>query len=397
MEGHLIEILSLLLRYLHMIAGIAWIGASFYFVMLDRSLKPPAKPADAKRGAAGELWAVHGGGFYHSQKLPAGPKGEPLARDLHWSKWEAYTTWLTGIGLLGLIYWYGADIYLIDPQVMALEQAQAIGISIGFLAGGWLIYDGLCRSALAKNDRVLGGILFALAALIAAGLCQIYSGRGAYLMFGAVLGTCMAANVFFVIIPGQKRMVAEIRAGRAVDPQPGLRGKQRSVHNTYFTLPVLFAMISHHYAITYGHAYNWLILIGIALSGALIRVFFVSRHGAGRPAYAAGAVAVVIGLAVLWGMRPNLPADTGVTTITDADILAIVTQRCSGCHSARPDPALGFPAAPQGVAYDSLPDITAKAGTIYQQSAATRAMPPGNLTGMTEDERRLIEAWYLSR
>ena len=397
MEGFFVDILGLLLRWLHMIAGIAWIGASFYFVMLDRSLQAPQRPADAKRGVAGELWAVHGGGFYHSQKLPTGPKGEPLAADLHWSKWEAYTTWLTGIGLLGLIYWYGADLYLIDPQVMALDRAQAIGISIGFLTGGWLIYDGVCRSALAKNDRLLGGILFALTALAAWGLCQIYSGRGAYLMFGAVLGTCMAANVFFVIIPGQKQMVAQIRAGRAVDPKPGLRGKQRSVHNTYFTLPVLFTMISHHYAITYGHAYNWLILIGIALSGALIRVFFVSRHGAGRPAYAAAAVAVLSMLAVAWVMLPKITAVAVPQAITDTEILAIVTQRCSGCHSARPDPALGFPAAPQGVAYDSLSDITAQADMIYQQSAVSRTMPLGNLTGMTEDERRQIEAWYLSR
>ncbi len=272
MEAYIVDWLNLLVRWLHMIAGIAWIGASFYFVMLDSSLKSPKKPQDAGRGVSGELWAVHGGGVYQSQKFLAGPQGEPLSKDLHWSKWEAYTTWMSGIFLLALIYWYGAEIYLIDPNVLALTKPVAILISIAFLAGGWIVYDLLCKSKLGENDVALGAVMFILVAMAAFGLCQLFSGRGAYIMFGAMLGTIMAANVFFVIIPGQKALVKAIRENSEPDPKHGQRGKQRSVHNTYFTLPVLFTMISNHYAMTYSHEYNWAILIAIALAGALIRV-----------------------------------------------------------------------------------------------------------------------------
>ena len=381
----------------HITFGIAWIGASFYFVMLDNSLRPPKKAGDTERGVFGELWAVHGGGFYHSQKFMTGPKGEPLTRDLHWSKWEAYTTWLTGISLLALVYWYGADIYLIDPNVMPLSQGMAIGISIAFLVGGWLVYDLLCKSPLAQDDRVLGAVVFALVALAAWGLCQIYSGRGAYMMFGAMLGTSMVANVFFVIIPGQKKMVEDIHAGREVDPEPGKWGKQRSVHNTYFTLPVLFTMISNHYATTYGNEYNWLVLIGLTIAGALIRVFFVSRHREGTPTYGAAAAAVVVLLAVFIYLAPSPPADTGqAKAVSAAEIEKIVATRCTVCHSANPTQA-GFAAAPKGIVYDTSDEIATQALMIYQQAVVTQAMPIGNLTGMTERERKAVETRYLSQ
>lgn len=397
MEGYIVDVLSLLLRWLHMITGIAWIGASFYFVMLDTSLKPPKKSSDTDRGVFGELWAVHGGGFYNSQKFLTGPRDEPLTKDLHWSKWEAYTTWLSGISLLILIYWYGAEIYLIDPGVMALSKPVAIGISAAFLAGGWLIYDLLCKSPLARSDSLLGLVVFVLVAAAAWALCQFFSGRGAYMIFGAMLGTIMVANVFFIIMPGQRKMVANLYAGEPVDPKPGQDAKQRSVHNTYFTLPVLFTMISNHYAFTYGHEYNWLALIGITIAGALIRVFFVSRHSEGPPAYAAVVSAVVLLAVVIVGTmpRPSL-AVAGAPPVDDATVQAIVAARCTVCHSATPTQP-GWAAAPKGIMYDSIEQIRLQSAIIYQQSVVSKAMPIGNLTGMTDEERATIEAWYLAQ
>jgi len=275
-EAYISDWLNLLVRWLHMIAGIAWIGSSFYFVWLDNHLQPPKQEADRDRGVGGELWSVHGGGFYHAQKYRVAPA--VLPETLHWFKWEAYTTWLSGIFLTALIYWYGAGIYLIDPTVADLSPWQAVTIAVGFIGGGWVIYDLLCKSALARDARLFGLVLLLGCSLLAWGLCQLFSGRGAYLHFGAVLGTIMVANVFFVIIPGQRRMVAAAGRGEAPDPEHGIRGKQRSVHNTYFTLPVLFTMISNHFAMTYNHPYNWAILVAISLAGALVRVYFVARH-----------------------------------------------------------------------------------------------------------------------
>ena len=245
MDAYLLDWVNLLLRWAHLIVGIAWIGASFYFVMLDNSLTAPKKAEDAQRGVHGELWAVHGGGFYCSQKFLTGPKGEPLSDNLHWSKWEAYSTWITGMALLALIYWVGASTHLVDARVMALSPMTAVLVSIGFLGLGWVVYDVLCRN-LVGRDGLLALLVFVFVMLCNYGLHQVFSARGAYIHVGAMLGTMMAANVFFHIIPGQKRMVEQIRAGQPVDSQPGIIGKQRSVHNTYFTLPVLFIMISNH-------------------------------------------------------------------------------------------------------------------------------------------------------
>jgi len=276
MDGVLSDWLSLILRWAHIIAAISWIGSSFYFIWLDNHLEKPRDAADAAKGVGGEVWSLHGGGFYHAQKYVLAPR--VLPETLHWFKWEAYSTWLSGMFLLVLLYWYGAGVYLIDPASAVSSAPAAIAMAAGFIIGGWVIYDLLCKSPLGRDDRLLGVVLLLLVGLLAWGLCQLFSGRGAYMHFGAILGTIMVGNVFFVIIPGQKLMLAAATRGEVPDPAPGLRGKQRSVHNTYFTLPVLFVMVSNHYAMTYNHSLNWAILIAITLAGALIRIYFVARH-----------------------------------------------------------------------------------------------------------------------
>ena len=389
MEAYAVEWLNLLVRWLHVIAGIAWIGSSFYFIWLDNHLRPPVDPADDSKGVGGEVWSVHGGGFYHAQKYKVAPAALPSP--LHWFKWEAYTTWLSGIFLTALIYWYGAGIYLIDPTVADLSPWQAVTIAVGFIGGGWVIYDLLCKSVLARDARLFGLVLLLGCSLLAWGLCQLFSGRGAYLHFGAVLGTIMAANVFFVIIPGQKKMVAAAARGETPDPEHGIRGKQRSVHNTYFTLPVLFVMTSNHFAILYGHEFNWLILIGISLAGALIRVYFVERHkGNASPLPVAVAVLILLGIAL--AIAPAAGGDEEQETSLQA-VRSVVDARCASCHSAAPThPA--FPAPPLGIVFDSEAQILADAERIYQQTVVTRVMPIGNLTGMTEEERQIIAGWY---
>ncbi len=390
MEAYIVDWLNLLVRWLHLVTGIAWIGASFYFVMLDNSLSPPKKPEDAKRGVFGELWAVHGGGFYNSQKYLTGPKGEPLSENLHWSKWEAYTTWLSGMGLLAIIYWYGASSYLIDPGVRALSPPVAVAISIAFIAGGWFVYDGLCR-VLAGNENVLAGAMLALVMASAWALFHVFGARAAFVHVGAMIGTMMVANVFFHIIPGQKRMVADIRAGREPDPTPGIIGKQRSVHNTYFTLPVLFVMISNHYPMTYSHPYGWLVLGVIMLAGVLIRQFFVLRHK-GRTMWALPGVAVALlaGLAVALAPAPPPPAAKG-EGVAFSRVKAIVDTRCVQCHAAQPTQA-GFAQPPKGVVLETPEQIGQNAAKIAE-TVGNRYMPIGNLTQMTDEERALIAAW----
>lgn len=389
MDAYLLDWANLLLRWLHLITGIAWIGASFYFVMLDTSLKPPKKPEDAKRGVFGELWAVHGGGFYCSQKFLTGPRGEPLTHDLHWSKWEAYTTWLSGMGLLALIYWLGASTYLIDASVMALAPAAAVAISIAFLAAGWLVYDQLCRR-LVGRDMLLAALLLVFVVLGTWLLHQVFSARAAYLHVGAMLGTMMVANVFFHIIPGQKRMVAQIRAGEEVDPRPGMVGKQRSVHNTYFTLPVLFTMISNHYPMTYANPNGWLILIVIMLAGVLIRQFFVLRHrGEFKPWLPAAATALLALLAAL--IAPS-PIDASGDAVPFARVQQIMHERCTTCHAEQPTWD-GFAQAPKGIVLETPEQIATHAAKSVE-TVTNGYMPLGNLTGMSDGERRLVAVWF---
>jgi uncharacterized membrane protein len=391
MEAYFIDWLNLLARWLHFITGVAWIGSSFYFVWLDNHLEAPASPADDEKGVGGELWSVHGGGFYHAQKYRVAPQVIPDT--LHWFKWEAYSTWLSGMFLLVIVYWYGAQVYLIDPAVAELSPLLAVGLAASFIVGGWIIYDLMCKSRLGSNEKLFAGVLFALVSLLAWGLCQLFGGRGAYIHFGVVLGTIMVANVFFVIIPGQRRMIDAAGRGETPDPWDGIRAKQRSVHNTYFTLPVLFVMTSNHFAMTYNHQYNWIILIAITLAGALIRIYFVARHK-GRASLVPVIIAAVILMGVAAMIAPRVSGQSDVVVTFD-DVRTVVQNRCMPCHSETPThPA--FTAAPAGVVLDTDAQIVAEALRIHQQTVLNRSMPIGNLTGISEEERNIIDRWYQS-
>jgi uncharacterized membrane protein len=397
MAGYLFDWLGLLLRWLHVVAGIAWIGASFYFVWLDNHLQPPRDGEASDPGVAGELWAVHGGGFYRSQKYRLAPALLPPT--LHWFYWEAYTTWLSGFALLCLLYFLRAEAYLIDPAVAALSKPMAIGIAAGFIIASWLIYDGLCRSPVGRRDRALGAMVALVLAVEAWGLCQLFSGRGAFIVFGSAIGSIMVANVLFVIIPGQRELVRAKQQGRAPDPSPGLRARQRSVHNTYFTLPVLFTMISNHYAMTYGARYNWLVLIAISFAGACIRAWFVGRHRAAERGYrpllpallgALALVAVVVALAPTAG-GGSAGGQPMAASVEASQVQQIVQLRCVPCHAARPTQA-GFNAAPNGLVLERLDQLLAHLPQVQQQLTA-RAMPLGNLTAMTDQERDTMLMW----
>ena len=389
METYLLDWANLLLRWLHLTAGVAWIGASFYFVMLDNSLRPPKREEDGQRGVFGELWAVHGGGFYCSQKFLSGPKGEPLSNDLHWSKWEAYTTWLSGFGLLVVIYWIGAANYLIDSQVMALTPSAAVAISVAFLVVGWLVYDVLCRNLIGR-DAVLAGLVFMVVMLGNWLLHQVFSARGAYIHVGAMLGTMMAANVFFHIIPGQKRMVEQIRSGQKVDTMPGIIGKQRSVHNTYFTLPVLFIMLSNHYPMTYANAHGWLVLAVLMIIGVLIRQFFVLRHR-GQVQWWLPASGVALTALLIVVMAPQA-GDASGKKLGYSAVKQVFEQRCVACHAVKPNMA-GFAQAPKGVLLETPEQVGQHAAKIAE-TVRNGYMPLGNLTHMTDEERKLIASWY---
>lgn len=377
-----------------MITGIAWIGASFYFVWLDNHLEAPKSQDDTDKGVAGEVWSVHGGGFYHAQKYQVAPA--KLPETLHWFKWEAYTTWISGMFMLALMYWYSAEIYLIDPGVANLSKPVAVIIGMIVIVAGWVAYDWLCRSELGKSEKTTAIIMFFVLSALAFVLCQIFSGRGAYMHFGAMLGTIMVGNVFFVIIPGQKDLVSAKTEGRVPDPIHGIRGKQRSVHNTYFTLPVLFVMISNHYAMTYGHQLNWLILIAITLIGALIRVYFVARHkGAATLTPLIIASVLLAGIIAIAAPKPidRSAALAGSALVSLGEVHQVVTQRCSSCHANSPTQA-GFQSAPMGIVFESEDDVMRQAAIIYQQTVVTKAMPIGNLTGITDEERALIGTWF---
>jgi len=350
----------------------------------------------AKSGVAGELWAVHGGGFYEALKYRVAPA--TLPRSLHWFYWEAYTTFLSGLFLLGLLYYGQAELYLIDRSVAALSKPAAIAIGAAFLAGGWIVYDGLCRSPLGRDSRALGAVLAVLLSTGAWGLCRLFSGRGAYMEFGAMLGTIMVANVFFVIIPAQRGLVRAKEEDREPDLRGAIAAKLRSTHNTYFTLPVLFVMISPHYPITYGARENWLVLIVICAAGVLLRVYFVARHNAherqGHTSPLPAALGVLALAGVAFALMPR-SSGNGAGGLASAGsfvrIEAIVERRCAGCHSAQPTLA-GFTAAPNGVLLDTPERILARTDQIRQQ-LATRAMPVGNVTGITEEERAEMLAW----
>jgi uncharacterized membrane protein len=354
---------------------------------LDSHLKPPA---DRAEGVAGELWSVHSGGFYHQKKFMIAPPGMP--EELHWFKWEAYTTWISGVLLLALIFYVGADLNLIDRNKLALEPWQAIGIGVAALAGGWLVYDGLCRSPLGRNLRVFGVTWFLALTAAAYGLTRIFSDLGAVMHVGAIIGTVMVANVFLIIIPNQKKVVAQVLAGEAPDPSLGKQSKQRSVHNNYMTLPVLFIMISNHYPMIFAAPLNWLWLAGLGLVGWTIRHFFNLKN-AGRLHFevlAYGALGFVT-VAVLNASLAPKPA-AGVQVPAYAEVRAIVDRHCVMCHSATPTHR-GVTAPPNGAAFDTPQGLQAHAAKIYDRAVATHSMPQGDETHITDLERAKLGAW----
>ena len=397
MEMYLLDWANLLLRWLHVITAIAWVGSSFYFVFLDNNLIKPESPDLLEKGVGGAMWAVHGGGFYNPQKNMVAPK--KIHTHLHWFYWESYTTWLTGFALFSVSYLWQAQTYMVDPQLIAWTQGEAVAVALAFLVGFWLIYDVLCRTIGAREggDKWVGLLVFLVVVGASWLATHVFAGRAAFLLVGAMIGTAMSANVFFWIIPGQRKMVKAMGAGEPVDPIHGKRGKQRSVHNTYFTLPVLFAMLSNHYSFTYTGPYNWLVLVAMMAAGALIRQFFVMRHGYklgrnGNPApYAWLGVAVIVALIVV--MRPPVPAANNsaatppvATPVAVADVKQVMTARCVMCH--------GEGMQIKGVRLDSEEWINRHAQAIYQQVVVTKAMPMNNATGITDEERALIARWF---
>ncbi len=380
--------LNLLLRWLHVIAAIAWIGASFYFVLLDQSLRPPKDAEDVRDGVGGELWEVHGGGFYHVKKYKVAPP--KLPDHLAWFKWEAYTTWLSGFALMVVLYYFNASAYLIDPSVADLGSWEAVAISIGLLIAAWVVYDVLCR-LLVGHGVVLWLSILVLTTLAAFGCSQLFQARAAFLQVGAMLGTIMAGNVFFNIIPAHWELINAKKAGREPDPTPGIVAKQRSVHNNYLTLPVLFTMLAGHFAFVYGATRAWLVLVVLMLLGVLARVFFNLRHQ-GRTIWALpalGAVAVVV-LAVVIKPDEGGGSSSG-TPVSFEQVAPIMAQRCAPCHSESPTES-GFSSPPAGVVLETPAQIAARAADI-RTVVSTKAMPLGNLTGMTDDERALVVAW----
>ncbi|MCM0607662.1 MAG: urate hydroxylase PuuD [Ideonella sp. WA131b] len=387
---------NLLLRWAHVIVAIAWIGSSFYFVFLDSSLVKPTSPELNALGVDGELWAVHGGGFYNPQKYLVAPK--TLPEHLHWFFWESYSTWLTGFALFAVLYLFNAETFLIDRQVFAWDAPwQAVTAALAFLVVFWLLYDGLCRWLGEKAGKVGGdvkvGISVTVFVVLASWLaCQLFAGRAAFVLVGAMLATAMSANVFFWIIPGQKTVIAQMKAGQPVQAIHGQRAKQRSVHNTYFTLPVLIAMLSNHYGWLYQGAWNWVVLVVLMLAGALIRHSFVARHKAlvhGKRVpweYAGVGTALLLGLAVALKPAPRPAAPAAAAPATYAELKAVLEQRCAVCHNAV--------VAQKNVALHTPELVQQHAQAIYQQSVVLRLMPQNNATQITEEERELIRRWF---
>ena len=397
MDAYLLDWANLLLRWVHVITAIAWIGSSFYFVFLDNNLIRPNSPDLLEKGVDGAMWAVHGGGFYNPQKYMVAPK--KIHTKLHWFYWESYSTWLTGFALFTVLYLWNASTFLIDKSLMDWTPPVAIAAALGFLVAFWLIYDTVCRvfGFRENGERTVGLIMMAVVTFACWLSCELFAGRAAFLLVGAMIATAMSANVFFWIIPGQRKVVAAMTSGQAMDPKElalhGKRGKQRSVHNTYFTLPVIFAMLSNHYSFLYTHEKHWLILVLMMLAGALIRQFFVQRHGyhhgrAKNPLpFAIAGVVVILGVIVWLRPAPVAPnAQTSTAAVSFQQVSAVFEQRCLSCHGAQVQMKNVRFETPEGVKQHAL--------SIYQQSVVTRQMPMNNATGITEEERGLIKRWY---
>ena len=386
--------LGLALRWFHLITGIAWIGSSFYFIWLDNSLKPPADDKDKKEGVGGELWAVHGGGFYHKKKYQVAPPHMP--DDLHWFKWESYATWISGFLLLCLVYYYGASLFLIDRAKMDLHPIDAVLLGLSFIVGGWLVYHNLCKSPLGKDNRVFGVVWFVLMTAAAYALCQIFSGRGAFIHVGAMLGTVMSANVFMVIIPNQKKAVAAMLKGEKPDPALGKTAKQRSLHNNYMTLPVLLVMVSNHYPMLYAVSHNWLVLAGLCAAAWPIREYFNQKHKGhtdARYLMAGAAGFVFVMLAASWMQtQAKLERAANAGKIDDKAVMQVIKTHCTACHAKVPAHET-VDAAPLDVALETLADLRQHAPRVKAQAVDADTMPLGNETGMTAEERALLGLW----
>ncbi|VAV98010.1 FIG137887: membrane protein related to purine degradation [hydrothermal vent metagenome] len=389
MSGFAVDWLNLLIRWAHLIAGIGWIGTSFYFVALDLSLKKREK---MNPGVYGTAWEVHGGGFYHVEKFLNAP--EHLPGDLIWYKWEAYLTWITGFLLMVVQFYLYADLWLIDPDVMALEPWQAIGISVASLVIGWLIYDGLCRSPIGKNTPLLAGFVFLLILAAAYFYTNVFSARSSLVHVGAFIGTIMAVNVFGIIVPNQKKITASLLAGEAPDAKFGIIGKQRSTHNTYLTLPVLVMMVSGHYAMLTGHPQSWILVGLIVIMGAMARHFLL-RHEVGDPMNKIGwmlpVIAVVL-VAAMWMTAPKATGDRAGAVVSDATVMALSQKYCVTCHAASPTND-AFEEAPKNVRLETLDELRRYSSLIIKQTVETDVMPLGNELDMTQDERQQLGAW----
>ncbi len=411
MESHLLDWANLLLRWVHVITAIAWVGSSFYFVFLDNNLLRPKSPDLLEKGVDGAMWAVHGGGFYNPQKYMIAPK--VIHSKLHWFYWESYSTWLTGFALFTVLYLYNASTYLIDKSLMNWSPEAAVGAALSFLVVFWLIYDTVCRLfGFRKNGELIVGVVMLGVITFASWLaCHLFAGRAAFLLVGAMIATAMSANVFFWIIPGQRKVVAAMTSDEPYDAKAmaihGKRGKQRSVHNTYFTLPVIFAMLSNHYSFTYTHPQNWVILVLMMFAGAAIRQYFVMRHGykhgrSGNPwPYAAVGVAVIIAV-IVW-LGPKSPATSSAKSSTKVTssvsttsaaaangavptaVTKIIEQRCVMCH--------GEQVQMKNVRLDSAENLQKNKVMVYQQVVVTKQMPMNNSTGITPEERQVIADW----
>lgn len=390
MEFDLQPWVQLGLRWLHFVAGVAWIGASFYFVWLDNSLR---NDGSLKRGVAGDLWAVHGGGFYHNEKFVVAPP--ELPEHLHWFKWEAYTTWLSGFALLIAVYYTQPGVFMVDRAKVAFDPREAVLVSVAILASGWIVYDALCKSPLARRQGPFAVVLFLLLTAAACGLNRIFADKAAILHVGAMIGTIMAANVFFVIIPNQKKAVAAMIAGKEPSAALGGAAKLRSVHNNYLTLPALLTMISGHAPLLTGHPLNWLLLAGFAAASVAARHFYNLRHrGSERPMLLVTAAALFIATVAFASIKPNaeLMAEAHAGEASDGAISLLMKTHCVACHAAAPTHA-GFSAPPAGLSLETLDELRLHADAVRLQAVEQELMPLGNETRMTAEERALLGAW----
>ncbi|MFU2512230.1 urate hydroxylase PuuD [Pseudoalteromonas sp. ASV78] len=391
MENYIFELAHLVLRFFHVIAGIAWIGASFYFAWLDNNLQtPPQWKLD--KGIKGDLWAVHGGGFYEVAKYQHGP--EQMPHTLHWFKWEAYTTWITGILLFSLLYYVGADVYLIDNSKTALGKFAAIGASLAFIGLGYGVYRLLCKGQLVKNSIAFIMVVIALLAVWTFAVDQLFSDRAVYIHVGALIGTCMVGNVYHIIMPGQRYMVREVEAGRIPDSAPGLKAKLCSIHNNYATLPVVFIMLSNHFPYTYSHDFGWLILIALFVIGMWIRHFFNLKHqGINKPSVLITGIAAFFALMLAIAPWPTSSGSaTETAKISDSQAWDIINKHCTGCHSESPTSAL-FQTAPLGFKLDSIEQAKQAHALIHTRAVISKDMPLANMTKMSDAERETLANW----